>query len=195
MTSRRVRLALAAALALGLVGTSIALAGGSGNRQEGAKLRATLTGFQESPSLNTPGHASLTATMTSTQITFKLEYADLTGPPLFAHIHVGQRGVNGGVAIFFCGGGGKPPCPASNSGTVEGTMTAGDVVGPTTQGFNPGDLAAIERAIRAGVTYANMHTTKWPGGEIRGQIRANGGGNGDNDSGDKKNKEKKKKDK
>jgi hypothetical protein len=36
----------------------------------------------------------------------------------------------------------------------------------------------VERAIRAGVTYANMHTAKFPGGEIRGQIRAHGDDNG-----------------
>jgi hypothetical protein len=39
-------------------------------------------------------------------------------------------------------------------------------------------------AIRAGVTYANMHTTKWPGGEIRGQVfrgRHGHGRSGDQD--------------
>jgi hypothetical protein len=84
---------------------------------------------------------------------------------------VGQRHVNGGVSVFFCGGGGKPACPNSSSGTVSGTITAEDVLGPTAQGFEAGDLAALERAIRGGVTYANMHTMKFPGGEIRGQIR------------------------
>jgi len=178
MSSRRVRLTLAAALALGLVGTSLALAAGSGRRDDDGNLRAKLSGFQEVPALNTPGHADFTATMTNTQITFKLVYADLTGPPSAAHIHVGQRGVNGGVSVFFCGGGGKPACPASSSGTVEGTIVAADVLGPVAQGFNAGDLAAVERAIRAGVTYANMHTAKFPGGEIRGQIRAHGDDNG-----------------
>jgi hypothetical protein len=70
---------------------------------------------------------------------------------------------------------------------VTGTATAANVVGPTAQGFAVGDLAAVERAIKAGVTYANMHTAKFPAGEIRGQIR--GGGN---DDGDKDKKEKKK---
>jgi hypothetical protein len=188
MTSRRVRLAVAAVLAVGLVGTSIALAAGasSSGRKEDGNLRAKLVGFQEVPALNTPGHADFTATMTNTQITFKLVYADLTGPPSAAHIHVGQRGVNGGVSVFFCGGGGKPACPASNSGTVSGTIVAADVLGPTTQGFNTGDLAAVERAIRAGVTYANMHTAKFPGGEIRGQIRAHGDDNGKDEHSGKK---------
>ena len=129
-----------------------------------------MIGLNEVPSLNTPGHAELSLTVADDKLTFKLTYADLTGPPGAAHIHVGQRGVNGGVSVFFCGGGGKPACPASNSGTVEGTIVAADVVGPTAQGYNAGDLAPVITAIKAGVTYANMHTAKFPAGEIRGQV-------------------------
>jgi hypothetical protein len=44
------------------------------------------------------------------------------------------------------------------------------VVALTAQGINAGDLAAVLRAIRAGASYANMHTTNFPGGEIRGQF-------------------------
>ena len=33
---------------------------------------------------------------------------------------------------------------------------------------------AVERAIRAGATYANAHTALFPAGEIRGQIRRGG---------------------
>ena len=76
------------------------------------------------------------------------------------------------MSVFFCGGGGKPACPTTNSGTVSGTIAAADVVGPTAQGFNAGDIAPVIAALRAGVTYANMHTAKFPGGEIRGQIFA-----------------------
>jgi hypothetical protein len=53
---------------------------------------------------------------------------------------------------------------------VTGTVTAADVVGPTGQGVSPGEFEEILDAMRAGVTYANVHTTKIPGGEIRGQI-------------------------
>jgi hypothetical protein len=90
-----------------------------------------------------------------------------------SHIHVGARGVNGGVSAFFCGGGTKPPCPTP-SGTVTGVIQASDVIGPAAQGINAGEptaFAELVRAIRAGYTYANVHTTRWTGGEIRGQIK------------------------
>jgi hypothetical protein len=54
---------------------------------------------------------------------------------------------------------------------VSGTIAAADVVGPVAQGYAVGDIAPVIAALRAGVTYANMHTAKFPGGEIRGQIR------------------------
>jgi len=39
------------------------------------------------------------------------------------------------------------------------------------QGIAAGEIAEIIRAMRAGVTYANVHTNKHPTGEIRGQLR------------------------
>ena len=72
--------------------------------------------------------------------------------------------------FFFCGGGGKPSCPTTTSGTISGTVAAADVVGPAGQGIKAGDLASVMRAIRAGAAYANMHTANFGNGEIRGQI-------------------------
>jgi CHRD domain len=187
MIGTRLRIAAAAASVFALAGASIALAGAGKGKDDDNGFSAHLIGFNEVPANNTAGHGDLTFTMTSTQITFRLVYADLSGPPAAAHIHVGQKNVNGGVSVFFCGGGGQAACPTTTSGTVTGTITAANVVGPTAQGFNVGDLAAVERAIKAGVTYANMHTAKFPAGEIRGQVRRGG-----NDDGDKDNKEKKK---
>ena len=178
MTRRRLQLTAALMLVLGLAVASIALASGAnkGHGKGGKHFRANLIGFQEVPAINTTGHARLKLTMTDTEIAFVLSYAGLSGPPAAAHIHVGQLNVNGGVSVFFCGGGGQPACPAATSGTVSGTITAANVVGPTAQGYNTGDLAPVEKAIRAGVTYANMHTAKFPAGEIRGQITHGGHG-------------------
>jgi len=56
---------------------------------------------------------------------------------------------------------------------VSGTAKATDVIGPAAQGISPGEFAKILDAIRSGFAYANVHTTRFPGGEIRGQIRSN----------------------
>jgi hypothetical protein len=94
-----------------------------------------------------------------------------------AHIHVAQRGVNGSIVIWLCGTTTNPgpegtqTCP--QSGTITGTITAGDVVAGsmTSQQLDAGELDEVIAAIRARVAYANVHTDLSPGGEIRGQIR------------------------
>lgn len=142
------------------------------------RLKASLRGFQEVPAISTTGHGEFRAKISDdeTSIEFVLTYSDLEGitspatAPLFAHIHLGQRGVNGGVSIFLCGGGGKPACPPQPA-MVTGTLDASGVVGPVGQGIAAGEFAELLHAIRSGVTYANVHTTRWPGGEIRGQIK------------------------
>jgi hypothetical protein len=146
----------------------------SGVGAQGARsVKATLNGFQEDPSVSTTGHGTFTAKIDDeTQvIEFELTYAELEGGnTLFAHIHVGGHDHNGGVSAFFCGGSTKPtPCP-NVGGTVTGTIVPADVIGPNGQGIEPGAWAELVRAIRAGHTYANVHTQRWPGGEIRGQI-------------------------
>ena len=88
---------------------------------------------------------------------------------LFAHIHFGQEGVNGGVAAFLCGGNGRPACP-QGSGTVTGTITADNVKAIPAQGLEARDIGALIRAIKAGYAYANVHSQQFGSGEIRGQL-------------------------
>ncbi len=156
----------------------------SDGRKGPSHFQATLVGFQENPSISTTGRGRVDLRIDDDNqtIEYVLSYDELEGvgttpfvtdgTVLFSHIHVGARGVNGGVSVFFCGGGGKPTCPTP-SGSVTGVITPGDIVGPAAQGINPGEPTAFEelvRAIRAGFAYANVHTTRWGGGEIRGQI-------------------------
>ena len=140
----------------------------------GRRFRAVLVGTEETPAIFTAGSGRLTARIVDndTRIEFTLTYANLTAAPLVAHVHFGQRNVAGGVSFFFCGGGGKPACPSSTSGTITGTVVAADVLGPVAQGIEPGDLAAIIQMMRTGFTYANMHTPLHTAGEIRGQLKA-----------------------
>jgi CHRD domain-containing protein len=163
---RVVLTAVAAVLALGMG------AGAQGPRT----VRADLNGLQEDPSVSTGASGTFTAKIDDENqvIDFEFVYSGLEGgPPLFAHIHFGSMDHNGGVSAFFCGGSTKPtPCPGPD-GTVTGTIGPADVIGPNGQGIEPGSWVELVRAIRAGHTYANIHTPRWPGGEIRGQIRNN----------------------
>jgi len=133
-------------------------------------LAAQLLGVHEVPSINSPGSGDIKLTIHDTSIDFELSYADLSAPPLFAHIHFAEARVAGGVLVFLCGGGGTPACPAATSGTITGTLTGPMVIGPTAQGVTIGDFDALVNAIRDGAAYANMHTLNFPAGEIRGQI-------------------------
>jgi hypothetical protein len=155
---------------LGLLVLSAFAARGDG---DATRFRATLVGVEETPAIFAAGHATFNAQILGgdTRIDFTLTYEDLTAPPLAAHVHFGQRAVAGGVSYFLCGGGGKPACPPSTSGTISGTVVAADVVGPAAQGIAAGNLAAIIQMMRAGLTYANMHTPAHTGGEIRGQLK------------------------
>lgn len=150
-------------------------------------FRTNLTGLQETPVVVSTGtgHATLTISDNEKSIKYELTYSGLegntvpSGKVLFAHIHVGRPTIVGGVAIFFCGGGNtsatQAACPVS--GTVSGTWTAADVVGPTSQGIDPANQGADEafarvvKEIKAGHSYANVHTTRSGGGEIRGQLK------------------------
>ncbi len=155
---------------------AVGVAGAVSLAQGGSDFKERLTGYQEVPALSTSGKGTFRASIRNqgTAINYKLTYAGLEAKPLQAHIHLGQRGVNAGVSVFLCdntGGGpaGTEPCPDA-PGTVTGTLTAADVIGPAAQGIAPGEFGELVRAIRAGATYANVHTEKYPGGEIRAQL-------------------------
>jgi len=148
---------------------------------EGAeRVSAHLVGFQETPlTLSSPGSGMFRAKIAENDLSFEwvLTFSGLTTPVQQAHIHFGARAITGGISIFLCSnlGNGPPgtqPCPAT-AGTVSGTAKATDVIGPAAQGISPGEFAKILDAIRSGFAYANVHTTRFPGGEIRGQIRSN----------------------
>ena len=144
-------------------------------RREGPKreFQANLRGRNEVPLTLSEARGSLALTVNDvdTSVHFVLEYEGLLTTVAAAHIHVGQQNVNGGVTVFLCGGGGRPACPALE-GTVEGDFNANDVLGLTSQQLDLHNLPKLLRAIRAGKTYANVHSLTSPGGEIRGQIRA-----------------------
>ena len=163
--------------ALALASAGVVVAASSPN------LRATLSGYEEPPSISTTGGGEFRARINAqeTEIEYELSYADTQSTVTQSHIHLGQKGVNGGITVFLCsnlGNGpvGTQPCPAAPA-TITGTITAADVSPPIpatlaarNQGLGTGEMAELIAAIRAGSTYVNVHTTTFPGGEIRSQI-------------------------
>jgi hypothetical protein len=78
---------------------------------------------------------------------------------------------------FLCSNlGGAPPgvplCP-NNPGVneVSGTITPASIVGSAAgQGIAAEDFDAFREAVIEGTGYANIHTTNFPSGEIRGPL-------------------------
>jgi hypothetical protein len=176
MKQRRIQLAAAVAVvAIASVVATTALAGG------GRQIREQLTGFQEVPVISTEADGKFKAEVRGDRIDYELRWEDLEGQVTQAHIHFGQRDVNGGISVWLCGNptAGPPPitppagtqtCPLTNPATISGTVTQAHVVGPTGQGITAGEFDELLRAIRAGLTYANVHSTTFGGGEIRAQL-------------------------
>jgi CHRD domain len=171
MNSMRVKLAVGVALlGVGVTGAA-AVAGDHG------RIKTSLSGYEEQPlALSTTGNGSFKAKVQGggASIAYELRYADLEGSVTQAHIHFGSESQAGGISAFLCsnlgnGPAGTQPCPPAPA-RVTGTIRPADVIGPANQGIGPGEFAELLQAIRAGVAYANVHSTKYPGGEIRGQF-------------------------
>ena len=145
---------------------------------DASRFRATpLNGYEENLDVSTVASGSFEARLINggTTLTYELNFDGLEGTVQQSHIHFGKPALNGGISIFLCSNLGNGPagtqaCP--QSGTITGEVDAADVLGPLGQGIEAGAFDEIVAAMRAGHTYVNVHSTKWPGGEIRAQIRA-----------------------
>lgn len=172
---RRLTILAAPVVLVVVVLAATGLPSGAGGSQN---LRAALTGYEEVPAVSTVAGGSFSARFGEgdQSIEWTLTYDGLEGPSTQAHIHFGAPRTAGGITVWLCSNLASPPTPAgvlpcaTSSGTVSGTLTAASVVGPAGQGIAAGELAELAAAIRAGLAYANVHSTKFPGGEIRGQL-------------------------
>ena len=170
--------AVALVAVLGVVGAAIA--GGGGH-----KISERLTGYEEVPAISSDGSGKFNARIArfDDSIRYRLSYRDLEGTVQQAHIHLGQEGVNGGISVFLCtnlgnGPAGTQTCPTPPA-TITGVIDQDDVIGPGPTATSPGQgiepteadrFDELVDAINAGVTYVNVHSSKWPGGEIRAQL-------------------------
>lgn len=172
MRQKRVQLAAAVAvIAIASLVATTAFAGGGGG-----EIREELTGDEEVPVVLTGAEGKFKAKIRDDRIEWKLRYEDLEGDVTQAHIHIGQVLANGGISVWLCSTPGIPNAPAGTQtcppdpATITGTITAENVVGPANQGIAAGEFDELVDAIQEGVTYANVHSSLAPGGEIRGQL-------------------------
>jgi hypothetical protein len=125
---------------------------------------AQLDGDQEVPPRDTDasGSAVFTLNDNKTALQYKLNVTNIYNVTA-AHIHVAPAGVNGPIVVPLFSGNETGPI---NGVLAEGTIMSADLAGPLA-GMTIDDLVA---EINNGNTYVNVHTGKYPGGEIRGQI-------------------------
>jgi hypothetical protein len=133
---------------------------------------ASLNGLNEVGPNASPGTGSGTFTLNGDLLTVNLSFTGLTTPDVAGHIHCcGPIGMNEPVAVPFSG------FPTGTSGTYNQTfdLTLVSTYDPTfltSEGGTAGLAeAGLIAALNTGQTYANIHTTLFPGGEIRGQIQ------------------------
>ena len=143
-----------AVIALAFAGVAVAATQG-----DSYKVSTSLKASSEVPK-PTGAPAGATGSFTGTavelandkaKVTWKLTFSHLSGKAIAAHIHIGKPGKAGPVVLALCG-----PCKSGQMGS--GMLTHAQ-------------FAKLE----AGAGYVNVHTTKNPGGEIRGQIKVSDG--------------------
>src|SRR5438094_1134660 len=162
--------AVLAILGLTVVGTSA--------NAEGRAVTAKLTGFEENTPKLTSGVGRFQATVQGSTLSYTLTYSGLSSPAFMAHIHFGQPAVNGGIFLWLCGSAaapgpaGTPTCPPDGGTVSRSGVTAADIQGISAQNLSAGDFAGALSIIAGGDAYVNVHTTAFPGGEIRGLVRS-----------------------
>ena len=155
--------------------------GGNGD----VNLGTHLTGEEEVPPTNTQaqGQAIFRVNADGSAVDFRLIASNIDNVNQ-AHIHCGRPGQNGPVRMWLypvIGPTGTPTAPAGgpqNGVLASGTFDPRPVICPATA---VGENMPLLDAMRAGLTYVNVHTSDgvdpantgpgdFPGGEIRGQL-------------------------
>jgi len=189
-----------AALAVGFSAAATA----DDDRNEGNRFAARLSGYNEvhfiaapTPALrgavSTQARGSFRAAIddSAEMIHYELSFEGLEADVTQSHIHFGQRHTVGGIVVWLCQTAGTPApaavaaltpqCGGPRANTVTGTITPAQVLTAVGQGIETGEFDEVVRAIRAGATYANVHSTLFPPGEIRGRIEHGDRGHHDRD--------------
>jgi len=112
-----------------------------------------INGTQETPPNTSPATGSYCVKLgAGNQMQWVINFQNLTAGVNAAHFHQGPPGVPGGIVVNI-------PLVPSPAGSTSGQFTGAQVI-----------PAALVNELRAGNLYINIHTSTFPGGEIRGQV-------------------------
>src|ERR687891_1159784 len=155
------------------------LLGSAVARADQLAFTATLTGAQEVPPTGSAGIGSALVTLDTVTnlLTVNVSFAGLGSPTIASHIHCcTPPGANAMVATAV------PTFPGFPLGVTTGTylqtfdLTLASTYNPAFITAHGGTVAGAQAAFIAGLTsgqtYLNIHTSQFPGGEIRGQLQA-----------------------
>jgi hypothetical protein len=126
----------------------------------GRQLTATMSGANENPKNTSPATGTFAVRLNHGQgtVCYDMSVSNLTTAPSMAHIHKGTSTENGPVVIHLFGSGGAA-APATTSFTISDFCQSGI------------SQALIKDIIQNPQNYyVNVHTSTFPGGEIRGQL-------------------------
>jgi len=130
-------------------------------------FQATLAGTNEVPGNGSAASGGCSVQIEGNTAIYSVAVngiSNITG----SHIHLAARGVNGPIRVVLLPGPGQSNFLSSPTGAVNGLLMSGN--------FGGGQVVAISfdelvNQLRAGNAYCNVHTTAFPGGEIRGQFQ------------------------
>lgn len=132
----------------------------------GRNFKAELSGGNVVPPVKTKakGEATFMLSKDGKSMTYKLTVKDIEDVTA-AHIHQGRQGKNGPpVAMLYAG--------PKKAGKFSGTLSEGTVTGKSLMSSLKGKpFGSLVKMIESGDAYVNVHTDKYPDGEIRGQIK------------------------
>jgi len=127
-----------------------------------------LAGANEVPARGTAAIGTVGLYVDGNTVDYTIEVHGITSIT-GAHIHSGAAGANGSIRIALFPAPGTNFLPAGTStDAVDGILISGSFQASQVTGVTYEELL---NQMRAGTAYANVHTTQFPGGEIRGQVR------------------------
>jgi CHRD domain len=134
-----------------------------GAQESEQKFSTKLSGKEEVPSNESPSTGFAWVKITDDKIGYEVNVTDMDKVNA-AHIHLAEAGKNGPVILTLFKGG---PTEQVNGTVGEANVTASNLEGP----MKGKDVMDLVTAMKNGTTYVNVHTTDFPDGEIRGQLK------------------------